>query len=67
MKIKSEWMLPDLEAARKRTKLPTPRIDSLSFRKRQSGSDVIKNTIFQHMGVRPMKETVKPWQVFWMR
>lgn len=28
MKIKSEWMLPDLEAARKRTKLPTPRIDS---------------------------------------
>ena len=28
MKIRPEWMLPDLEAARKRTKLPTPRIDS---------------------------------------
>ena len=66
MKIKPEWMLPDLEAARKRTKLPTPRIDSFIIPEEAKWIGRNKNTIFQHMGVRPMKETVRPWQVFWM-
>lgn len=64
MKIKADWILPDLKQAQKRTKKEVERIDHFEIPENARFIGQGKNIIFQLLVVRQMNAIRKLWREF---